>query len=355
MRRSYFIGMDVHCGFSEFTAVDGDGKVYHRARCATTIPTLIEELKKVPRPRYVVIEEGALADWLCRNLRPQVDDMIACNPRRNRLIAQEGDKDDPIDAEKLAHLYRGGYVKPVHHSDSWSRALLKQHVGLYHDRVRNRVRESQHVVSLLRRHGVFIRERDFVNPSDRPTVLSRLPKDRLLAEDVQLLWEGYDFAASQEERVRRRLVELAKEQEVVRRFNDVPGIAWIRGVTLLVWLDTPWRFRSKSALWKYLGIGLERRRSGSGSGRLRVPIIVNRRLKSTILGAAMSAIRQGKNSFAHQHRRWLEQGLSPKLARRNVARSLAATLWGMWKNGSAYRPEWVGLAGAASRTTKESA
>jgi hypothetical protein len=31
-----------------------------------------------------------------------------CNPRRNHLIAKEGEKDDPIDAEKLAQLYRGG-------------------------------------------------------------------------------------------------------------------------------------------------------------------------------------------------------------------------------------------------------
>jgi len=30
-----------------------------------------------------------------------------------------------------------------------------------------------------------------------------------------------------------------------------------------------------------------------------------------------------------------------------VARRLAATLGGMWKNGSVYRPEWVGVAAAA--------
>jgi hypothetical protein len=67
-----------------------------------------------------------------------------------------------------------------------------------------------------------------------------------------------------------------------------------------------------------------------------------------ILGAAKSAVTQGKNPFADQHRRWMEQGLSPKLARRNVARSLSATLWGLWKNGTVYRPEWVGVAAAAA-------
>jgi len=29
-------------------------------------------------------------------------------------------------------------------------------------------------------------------------------------------------------------------------------------------------------------------------------------------------------------------------------------LWGMWKNGSAYRPEWVAVAAAANPATKVS-
>jgi transposase len=171
---------------------------------------------------------------------------------------------------------------------------------------------------------------------------------------VRMLWKGYDAAAAQEEWMRRRLIQLAKKEEVVRRFTELPGIAWVRAVTLFVWLDTPFRFRSKSALWKYLGIGLERRHSGASAEQLRVPHIVNRRLKCTILGAAKSAVAQGDNPFADQYRRWIEQGLSPRLARRNVARSLAATLWGLWKHGSAYCPRWVGVAGAAGNAAEVS-
>src|SRR6202035_507757 len=106
---------------------------------------------------------------------------------------------------------------------------------------------------------------------------------------------------------------------------------------------------------KYLGIGLERRRSGNGPERVGVPPFVNRALKSTILGAAKSAVARDDNPFADQYRRWIGIGLSAKLARRNVARSLAATLWGLWKNGSAYRPEWVGVAAAAGNAAEVSA
>jgi transposase len=139
---------------------------------------------------------------------------------------------------------------------------------------------------------------------------------------------------------------------VVQRFEAMPGLGWIRAATLYAYLDTPWRFRSKSALWKYLGIGLERHRSGTGPEQLRVPKLAHRLLKSTILGAALSAVRQGDNPFAALYRRWIAKGLSSKLARRNVARALATTLWGLWKNGSAYHPKWVGVPAAASAAAR---
>ena len=85
-----------------------------------------------------------------------------------------------------------------------------------------------------------------------------------------------------------------------------------------------------------------------------MPWQTHRLLKSTILGAALSAAAQEDNPFADRYRRWIAQGLSAKLARRNVARCLAATLWGLWKNGSVYHPEWVGVVVAAPVAAKES-
>jgi transposase len=347
MKRGYFIGMDTHCQFCELAAVTEAGQLTQRGRCATAIPPLVQWLEAIPRPRRLTFEEGPLADWLARTLRSYVEELVVCEPRRNRLIAAEGDKDDPLDAVKLAQLFRGGYLKAVHHTDSLERAVFKQHVILYHNRVSHRVGEAHRIGSLLRRHGVMARERHFVQAADRQALLAQLPDNATLRADVRLLWKGYDAAVAQEEGMRRPLVRLAKAEEVVVRFEELPGIGWVRGATLFVYLDTPWRFASKQALWKYLGIGLQRRHSGSGPEQLQVPKQVNRLLKSTILGAAKSATAQGANPFADQQRRLLDQGLSPKLARRTVARSLAVTLWGLWKNGSAYRPEWVGKAAAA--------
>jgi hypothetical protein len=101
-------------------------------------------------------------------------------------------------------------------------------------------------------------------------------------------------------------------------------------------------------LWRYMGIGLERRHSGQGPVQVAVPasVTVCRPLKAMIVGAAKSAIR-GDNPFAERYEEWCHAGLSARNARRNVARSQAATLAGMWKNGGVYQPAWVGVNTAA--------
>jgi hypothetical protein len=45
-----------------------------------------------------------MAGWLYRNLNQKVDKLIVSEPLRKKLITSEGDKDDKIDADKLAAL-----------------------------------------------------------------------------------------------------------------------------------------------------------------------------------------------------------------------------------------------------------
>ena len=354
MKRDCFIGLDTHGSFCAMAVVDGNGKLLRRGQCATTISKLRELLDKVPRPRHLAFEEGPLANWLYRNLQNDVDSLIVAEPRRNRLICCEGDKDDPVDAEKLANLLRGGYLKGVHQTETLDGSVFKQLVAQYYREVRRRVAAGLQITGLLKQHGIMARAKDYRSAEDRANVLTQLPEHALLREMMTSLWTEYDAVCKREDAWRKRLVQRAKQDALVVRLTELPGVQWIRAATLRVYLDTPWRFRNKKSLWKYLGIGLERRHSGKGPEILAVPRQVNRLLKSTILGAAMSAIAQEDNPFADQHGRWIDQGLSPRMATRNVARSLAATIWGLWKNTTAYDPKWVGVNLAATRTMEKS-
>lgn len=346
MKRSHIIGLDVHCKETQMAVLTEKGRLTNSTRVATTIPALLGAITAVRGSRVVVLEEGPLADWLYRNLRRHADEVVVCDPRRNHLIAKDGDKDDPIDAEKLARLYLGGYVKKIHHADAFDRAVFKQQVGLYHDRVRNRVRQANRIMGQLRRHGVFVQERGFADPAKRENVLSRLPGNPIVRAQLECLCEGYDAAVQQEKSMEQMLIRAARKEPQIRRFTALPGVGWIRAATFFAYVDTPWRFKSKSSLWRYLGIGLERRQSGEGRVQVHVVRSANWNLKSMILGAALSAIASRRNVFADQYGRWLDGGCRSRNARRNVARSLAGVMWGMWKTGSVYRPEWVGVSAA---------
>ena len=342
MSAQHYIALDTHCEFCEMVTVSKSGKIVKRGRCDTAIPALVDLLDGIRRPRVLTFEEGPLADWLARHLRPHVDQLIVCDPRRNALIAKESDKDDPIDAERLAQLLRGGYLKEVHQAESLDRTVLKQHVSFYHDRVRERVRQGHQLVAQLRRHGIFASISDVVHPDERARLWRKLPDRKVLRDDLQKVLQVYELLVEQEGELRTELTRLARRQEPVRRFEKIPGIGWIRAITFYVYLDTPWRFPSKSALYRYCGVGLERRHSGKGPMRIRLTAGGNRRLKDLLLGAARSAATQGDNPFADKFHYWtIEEGIHPSTARRNVARTIASTMWSLWKTGSQYDPARV--------------
>ena len=341
--KSYWIGLDVHCSFCQFAWSTPGGKIREQRPVATTIPSLREAIAEVPQPRTLVFEEGPLADWLFRNLRDLVDQTQICDPRRNHLIAKDGDKDDPIDVAKLLQLAQGDFLRPVHHSESDERAAFKQHMALYHNRVRGWVAESLRLIWHMRRFGIMVNKRQLLDPQKRRCWLSQLPPVPLIHEDTRSLFHSFDTMADQIDQLRSRLVAAAGQIPMVRRFTALPGVAWVRAATFYAYIDTPFRFKSKAALWKYMGIGLQRRHSGNGPERLGVAQQCNRVLKDMILGAAKSAAVSSVNPFADQYRRYLDEGKPPQVARRNVARSLAMVMWGMWKSDREYQPHWVGV------------
>src|SRR5512137_411875 len=83
MDHGYVIALDTHCAFTEAVVMTATGRVRQRARVATTLAELQRLIEGVRRPRYVVLEEGPLADWLVRGLRAVADGVTACDARRN--------------------------------------------------------------------------------------------------------------------------------------------------------------------------------------------------------------------------------------------------------------------------------
>ena len=193
MERVYTIGADTHCAFTELATISPGGRLVRRNRCPTTISALVEAIAEVRRPRVVVIEEGPLADWRSRGLRE-----------------------------------RGASVP---HAESFDRVAFKRRVAWYHDPVGHRVREANGLMTQCRQLGVFLRERDFAELERWPKCRNRLPNHKVVPADPHPLRRGYRQAIAQADRLRRGLLMLARKHRTIRRFRQVPGVAWIRAAT----------------------------------------------------------------------------------------------------------------------------
>lgn len=337
---TYYIGADVHSNSTEL-AIERNNKIVHRYKLPTSIAALSNVLDSLKGEKHLAIEEGPMAGWLYRNLSKKVDELIICDPRRNRLIDSDGDKDDKIDAAKLACLLRGNYLRSVYHSDDEGHTELKHWVSLYHDRVRDAVRNINKIRSRCRMHGISIPRLVVRRAMARDKWLSDT-NNQTLAKQLEMLWIGCDATSRQVRIARRRLSILSGKYKIIKLWSQLPGIGLVRATTLFAYLDTPWRFSKKTKLWKYCGVGLQRATSGTDSkgrpkpARLQLPWAVNRTLKNAILGATSSVINQKNNLFKEYYERMLEDGIMPSNARHAVARKLLTVMWAMWKTNSRF-------------------
>ena len=344
---TYYIGADVHSNSTEL-AIEKRGKIVAQYSVPTSIPAIVNVLDSIQGKKYLAVEEGAMSGWLYRNLHDKLEQFISSDPRRNKLIASDGDKDDKIDAAKLASLLRGGFLRAIHHSDDDGRAELKHWVGLYHDRVRDAVRSINKIRARCRMHGVTISRSILRDPASRINWFLKTDHNALVNQ-LKMLWIGYDATVQQVKFAKRQLSTLSKKYEIIQQWGLLPGIGPIRAITIFAFLDTPWRFKKKNKLWKYCGVGLQRTTSGTDKkgkpkpARLKLPWAVNRTLKNAVLGAALSAINQKDNIFKDYYERMVQNGMITSNARHAVARKMLTVMWAMWKTNSQFNENSVFL------------
>jgi transposase len=352
---TYYIGADVHSNSTEL-AIEKKGEIVARYSVPTNIRAIANVLDSIQGKKYLAIEEGPMSGWLYRNLNKKVDEFISSDPRRNKLIASDGDKDDKIDSAKLACLLRGGFLRPIHQSDDIHRVELKHWVILYHDRVRDAVRCINKIRARCRMHGLTISRAALRDPAARLDWLGKI-NHNALANQLKMLWIGYDATARQVKFARRQLGVLSKKYDIINMWSSLPGIGLVRAATIFAYLDTPWRFKKKNKLWKYCGVGLQRSASGtdkkgrSKPARLKLPWAVNRTLKNAVLGAALTAINQKDNGFKDYYERILQNGMIASNARHSVARKMLTVMWGMWKSNSPFNENLLCIDTELNRST----
>jgi transposase len=106
MNDAKYIGLDVHQATISVAVVDSAGKLVMEAILETKAETILQFLRGLRGSLHVTFEEGTWAAKLHDLLQPHVTRVVACDPRKNALL-KAGNKNDRIDAHKLAELLTG--------------------------------------------------------------------------------------------------------------------------------------------------------------------------------------------------------------------------------------------------------
>src|SRR5438067_1802719 len=114
MSQEKYIGMDVHQATISVAVMDAKGKLIMECVLETKAATILEFIQGLRGTLAVTFEEGTSAAWLHDLLDPHVNRLLVCDPRKNALL-KDGNKNDRVDAQKLAELLRTNQVKPVYH------------------------------------------------------------------------------------------------------------------------------------------------------------------------------------------------------------------------------------------------
>jgi Transposase len=122
MDSAKYIGLDVHQATISAVVLDSDGKLVMESILETKAATILQFVQGLRGSLQVTFEEGTCAAWLHDLLLPHATKVLVCDPRKNALL-KAGNKNDRIDARKLADLLRTGLLSPVYHGEAGVRTL----------------------------------------------------------------------------------------------------------------------------------------------------------------------------------------------------------------------------------------
>jgi len=334
-----YIGMDCHIKTIDFAVVDEAGRLVKAKSIPTSVNGFIEFVRTVPPPRTVYMEEGTLAAWALETCTRFGEKLVITDPKQNHWIGSSGQKDDPLDAFKLAQLARGGYMKEIHHSLG-QRRRFRELMMAYHDTVRSTVRIKNKIKAKFRQNGIQCTGATVYSETYRLEWRDKLPREATPLLILDGLWRQLEESEQTERELLLAAKAQAKQYPEVKSFEALPGIGFINAATVSAILETPYRFATKKKVWMYAGLGIITRSSGGKTYSERLSIDYNRLLKYTLKQSTESALKAADNPFLQKYLDMtLIRGIAPHRAKLTIARDMLATMWAMWKKGEKYDPE----------------
>ena len=339
-----YLALDVHKSTTTATARDESGNVRMRMTVPTTARDLLSVVRAAGKRVHVAIEEGTQAQWVHDVLQPHAERVVVWRARD-----LGGNKNDRIDADRLSELLRAGMLRPVFHHINDVRALrelVRNYVTLVGDATRLMLR----IKAIFRARGIDTKGTKLYSAKHRAKWTKQLT-ERGVRSRAETLYEQLDVTLDLRRKAKAAMLREARRQPGWKILSSIPFFGPIRVALMLAIIVTPFRFRTKRALWPYAGLAVVTRSSADHEidgvqlrRRRRAPLTrgLNRNhnpiLKSVFKGAAASATAK-EGPLRDVFQASVARGISPELAKVTLARKIASVALTLWKKGVLWDPK----------------
>jgi transposase len=329
-----YVGMDVSLEETSICVVDDDGVI----QCEGTVISEPEALagfikEKAAKAKRIGLETGPTTTWLWHELRTLGLPVICIDARHAKAaLSMQVNKSDRNDAVGLARIMQCGWYKEVQVKSVTCheiRAVLKSRAQL----VKIKRDLENEIRGLLKNHGLVIGKAGGKIFHRRAEEL--LGSQGLLRDAVRPLLEIREKVSREIAALYRKLLDLARNDEDVRRSMTVPGIGPINAMAFHSMIDDPSRFKRSRNVGAYIGLTSRRFASGEIDWSGRISKCGDAMVRTYLFEAAgvlLTRVAQWSKLKAWGHRLWKRIGF--KKAKIAVARKLAVILHRMWCDGT---------------------
>lgn len=337
--KQVYIGIDLHSKNSMIGYMNQKGQYMGQQQVRTSRVNLINQVSAIPAERKdLTIEQGNMTFWAAGQLRDHVDRLIVCDPRHNRLVSRNSNKNDDLDTLRLCKLLRLGELKEVWRPKKMGiRRLFYGQVKEYGRLVKTLSIHKRQLQANLRHWGININvgSGDYRNPR---RVLDQVDRP-LLAEELSAKFGFIQAIESQKNQQFERLRRTGQEFWEIPEFQKMSGIGPVGAHVFSGYIQTPHRFRRRGQLISFCQLGV---RKFTSDGRK----VRNQRLSKAghgwlknIAHVAWKTSVGKDNEVNGFYQASLARCGDPVKARLNTQRKILITLWSLWKHKRTYQPE----------------
>ncbi len=327
-----YVGMDVSLEETSICVVDDSGEIVSEGTVISEPEALAGFIReKADGAKRIGLETGPTTTWLWHELRALGLPVICIDARHAKAaLSMQINKSDRNDAVGLARIMQCGWYKEVQVKSVTCheiRAVLNSRAQLVKIK---RDLENQ-IRGLLKNLGLRIGKAGGTVFSHRVEEL--VADQSLLQEAVRPLLAVRESVRREIADLHRKVLDLAREDEDIRRSMTVPGIGPITALAFHSAIDDPTRFRRSRSVGAYVGLTPRRYASGEVDWSGRISKCGDRMVRTYLFEAAgvlLTRVPQWCKLKAWGHRLWKRIGF--KKAKIAVARRLAVILHRMWRD-----------------------